>query len=143
MTALKSVSNGDGGAGRRVFFVDVVALDDAGGVAVASSGDGDARDVEEQVYADGEVRRIDEADAGLLHKLANTRYLAVPARGGHDHVDARASARFDVVENGVGRGDVDGDVDAAGGGNGRPALVCGRRHDGDIVAALARDGVDE
>ena len=52
---------GDRGAGRGVFFLRVVALENLAGVIMLQSCGGGAGDFEKQIYAEGEVGGVEES----------------------------------------------------------------------------------
>src|SRR5450631_263680 len=131
----------DGGAGRGVFLVDVVALENLSGVVVAQGYGGGAGYVEEEIHADREVCGVDEACIVLLDQSTDAGDVFVPSGGAHDHVLTGFCAGLDVGEDAVGSGEVDDGVDVAevfwserGAGS-----VFFRAGDADVMFALGGD----
>ena len=104
---------GDGRAGGGVFLVGVVALENLAGVIVAQGGGGGAGDVEEEIYADGEIGGVEESCSVVLDQVADVVDFFVPAGGADDHILAGFHAGFDVGEDAVGGSEVDDGVDIA------------------------------
>ena len=77
----------------------VVAFEDLSGVVVAQGCGGGAGDFKKQIYADGEVRGIEESSFVLLDQGADLVDVLVPAGGADHHVLARFDAGFDMVED--------------------------------------------
>src|SRR5580658_1208533 len=105
--------DGDSRARRRIFFLDVMALENLTGIIVAQGGGGGAGDVEEEIHAYGKIRAIDESGALLRDQGADTIDFRVPAGCAHDHILASFQAGFDVGEDAVRSGEVDNGVDVA------------------------------
>lgn len=101
----------DGSAGRCVFFVGVVALENLARIIVAESGSGGAGNLEEEIYADGEIRAVKESCLVLLDQGADAIDVIVPACGADDHVLSGVDAGFDVGNDRVRRGEVDDGID--------------------------------
>ena len=130
----------DGRAGGGVFFVRVVALENLAGVIVAQGRGGGAGDVEEEIYADGEVCGVEKSGSVAFHQMADALDFLIPTCGADDYVLAGSDAGFDVDEDAVGGGEVDDSVDVAKGfgsqGGTGSVFLCA--DDGDPVPAFGR-----
>src|SRR5262249_15109805 len=101
--------------------------------------------LEENIYADGKVGRIQEAHVATLDQLLDAGQLRVPAGGPHDQVQPKADRGLDVGHDGCGGGEVDGGVNAFDGFRSQCRRVFVFRHveDSDIVALFAGDVCDQ
>ena len=102
---------GDRGAGRGVFFVDVVALEDLAGVAVAQGSGGCLGYIEEKIHTDGKIRSVDESGLVQFDQMANAIDFTVPASRSYDHVYAGYRAGFNVGDHAMGRSEVEDCID--------------------------------
>ena len=102
-----------GGAGGRVFLVNVVALENLAGVVVAHGRGGGAGNIEEEIHSDGEVGGVDESRLVPLDEGADAVEVFVPTGGAHDHILAGSGAGFDVGQDDMRCGEVDDGVDVA------------------------------
>ena len=91
--------------------MDVVTLENLARVIVTQSCGGGAGDVEEEIYAYGEVCGVEESGSVVVDQVADVVEIFVPARGADDHVLAGFHAGFDVGEDAGGGGEIDDGVD--------------------------------
>src|SRR6185437_12047241 len=106
----EDVLNGEGGAGRRVFFVGVMSFGDAEFVVWGGRGEF-ARDAEHGLDADGKIGSVEKADVLSLREGAHVFKVRVPAGGSHDDAGSIREAGAQVVEDGFRRGEVDDGVE--------------------------------
>jgi len=130
---------GDGRAGGCILFCSVVALEDLSGVAVMQGCGGGSRDVEKQIYADRKVCGVHQAGAVGFNQTLDAIYFSVPSGGADDHILAGFGAGFDMVDDAVGRGEIDNYINLAKlfRGEGSALFVFCGSGGMDVVAALA------
>lgn len=66
-SVLYHITQNGGGAGGRVLFVDMMALENLSGVVVRQGSSGGAGDVEKQIHAYGKIPSIKQAAAARFH----------------------------------------------------------------------------
>src|SRR5215469_7133036 len=69
-----------------------------------------AHEIEEQVYADGEIGAVQEADSTLLNVCLHLHQFGIPSRGTDEHVFPGSYASRDVIEHAVWRSELDNHV---------------------------------
>ena len=101
------------GSRRRVLLLLVVRFGDVGRIhGKARHGfRRHAREAVEEVHANRKVGSINHADAACLDDLADLVQVLVPAGGAHHQVAADSRHPPDVPERGLGRGEIQADVD--------------------------------
>src|SRR5258708_14316859 len=93
---------GDGGARGSILLIGAVALENLSRIVMLQGCGCGSCDVEEQVHANGKIRRIDEPDVIRLHQFANAVEFVIPSGCTHDHVPSRSDAGFNVASHTVG-----------------------------------------
>src|SRR5258708_30792868 len=77
---------GDGGARGSILLIGAVALENLSRIVMLQGCGCGSCDVEEQVYANGKIRRINEPDVIRLHQFPNAVEVVIPSGFSADHV---------------------------------------------------------
>ena len=75
-------------------------------------------EIQKKIHSNGKIRAVKKASPVLLDQLADACQLGVPAGRAHDHVLSRCNGGVNVVEDAVGCGEIDDQV------NGGQLLFC-------------------
>src|SRR5258708_10494532 len=131
---------GDGGARGSILLIGAVALESVSRIVMGEGWGGGWCDVEEEVDANGKIRRIDEPDVMRLHQFANAVEFVIPSGCTDDHVPSRSDAGFNVASNTVGCSEIDHDLNVVklAGSEGGAVFVFGGADDGDVMLAFVR-----
>jgi len=107
------VLDGDRRSRRRIFFVNVMPLEDLSRVVVAQRcGDG-ACGIEKQIYSHRKIRRENKSCVVPLHQFAHAVEFPIPAGRAHNHVLSGAHASFDMGNDRVRSREIDDCINVA------------------------------
>src|SRR6185369_14605908 len=88
-----------GGAGRRVFLVRMVTLEDVPQILMLQSRCSASNNIEEEIYADRKIRSIKKADASGFHLPPYFGNELVPARSADHHVFPGDQTRTNIFHH--------------------------------------------
>src|SRR5579884_878890 len=112
----------------------MMALDDRGYVALRGCPGCRCRDFKKNIHSDGEIRAVQDRGTFLARMLFEARNVLIPARGSNNNRLARANARFDVLNDRFGSGEI---AERTG------VQVLLRSEHADGVSALARNFLNQ
>ena len=98
---------------RRIFFMNVMPLEDLSRVVVTQRCSGGPRDVKKQIYSYRKICPVNESGTLVLDELFYAIYFFVPSCGPNDHILARFDASLDMSDNAVGSGEINDHINVA------------------------------